>query len=203
MRTLIAVVVLLLTSRLAQAREQESRLALLGTAEAHGVGVDGASQTGLLGGGGLRYGFGLTNDLELGGVLLFGAGAPVDIDGVADASDRVGTLNASPMALSLAVDLRLSAGRSLSRAFVRTHPLVGLRLGLAGRYLSNQQLRIDGKGVSYPTTDLSVLPFVGADLGVEHRFAHHFVAGLVAGFTYGGERYAGAQLALELSWHWY
>lgn len=211
-RLIIAAIVLAvaaLTRHRAIAEEDEHRLAIAGAAQATAIGADGASTSGLGAGGRLRYGYGFTNTLELGVEAGAFAGSNFALAGaeLRDGANlaQTGTLWTDALAVELTADVRYSPGISVSRWFKDTHPLVGLRLGLVGRLLHHQTL-IDpmrDQTILMPSSDLTLRPLAGVDLGVERRFGRALVLGLAVELSYAGATYSGVTVAAECSWLWY
>ncbi|MGZ5152775.1 MAG: hypothetical protein ACXWC5_22365, partial [Burkholderiales bacterium] len=104
-------------------------------------------------------------------------------------------------AVNLGLDLRFIADVSVSRAFVRFHPFVGVRGGGLLRILSKQLLLDDQRYlILRPGDDVSLLPTVTGYVGGEYRIRRSWLVGLVGSFTYGTSSYYEATGSLELSW---
>ena len=186
---------------IAAADKDEWRYSLAATGSIASLDQADASASSLAGGGRLRIAFGLTNTIEVAGVLGFSKAGDVEWQNAFRNPQRA-NLFANVYASEGAIEARLVGGAELSRAFASTHPLVGLRGGLLVRVVADS-IFLDGMQRELPPrpdADTSLLPFVAAELGVEHRFNHWFVVGLVGDFTYAGSSYQAAGLSLELGW---
>lgn len=197
----------LVASSRADARDAEWRWSVgaLGVAASNG---DGAASPSL--GGTLRWGYGLSNNLELAGELRVSSHLGTADIGQAELPNPMtgletpGTLRASAITSEIAVAARYQFSVKHSLWFARTAPFAGVRLGLGARYLRGSYLADVGGARVFSVDDaVDVVPVVGGELGVQHRLSSTLALALVGGFTFGGSDYVGAQASLELGWFWY
>lgn len=211
-RPFLPAAVLLAISSPAAASAEEHRLSLTPAAGTLSVEVGGASEANLALGGQVRYGFGWTNAIEIGGSVRLGWAPAVSVAGATleeGGQAYTGTLLGSANALQVGADVRWYGTGKVSEWFRRTQPFAGVGGGVVGLIVYNQDLVEDdgmnaGIGlIEPPPADLVLRPFVAAELGVEHRVSRAFKIGVAFSTTYGGAALVAANASLELSFLWY
>jgi hypothetical protein len=193
--------------RAAAADREEWRYALSAAGAVMSLEQAGGSASPTTIGGRFRWGYGLSDLVELtlvdvgfataSGASYHGA-MSTDRHGMRQTGDLVGHL----YVIDLSVGARLIANGTLSSSLARVHPLVGARGGVLVRVLGSPQLLDECRDNLVPglSVDPALVPFVAGAAGVEYRFGPAVVLGLVADVAYGGSSYTAGTLNVELSW---
>ena len=195
-----------LAPRGAAADREEKRYTLSGVGSALSLEEAGGSASPMALGGRFRWGYGLSDVLELtlvdvGFATTSGAkyhgSTFMDPSGQAQTGDLFGDL----YLFDVSVGARLIVNGTVSSTLARVHPLIGARAGALVRVLGSTQLLDDQhQRLFRPSMDPSLIPFVAGAAGVEYRFGPSLVVGIVADLAYGGGSYTAGTLGLELSW---
>jgi hypothetical protein len=161
---------------------------------AEGVGLGYAAQG--------RLDYGLSNVLELGVVGSYAHASDIEVDGRA-VGGETGTLYADVSTFALGIEARWTPGLSVARAFERTSPYLAARAGAAFGLRTNQELFTPKSLLlSAPADDVSLTPWAGGALGVEHRFGDRLFLGGEVAVVLGGDDHL-LELGAEASWAWY
>jgi len=185
-----------------RADREEWRLSVGGSATSASMEDSAGHSTAFLAGGVASLSFGLTNAIELGVAAAVHYAPAVPFAGAVVDGDE-GTLVTSLLTNVVALEARWLGGVELSRVLWRTHPIVGVRLGVlgiwsSGRVVLDQERRLVDR---YDDT-FTVTPVLGAEVGVQHRLGTRFVLGGVATVE-AGPGYRALGVRLEASWHFY
>ncbi|SRR6266567_7591851 len=187
---------------IARGDEGEWRIGAGGGGAVANARLGGASGTGVGYVARGRVCYGVPNTFELGLVGSYSHASDIAFDGAA-LDGQTGNLFADLSEVSVGAEVRWTPGLGLARAFERTSPYVAARAGAALLMRTSQQLLTEsGQLLLEPKDDLHLAPFVGAALGVEHRFGDHFfVAGEISVSLGGDVRLVG--LTGDAAWAWY
>lgn len=193
---------LLLVAGLAHADDGEWRIAAGGGGSVTTASAGGAEGTGMGFEAHGRVGRGITNAVELGVAASYSDATDVAFAG-ATLDRQIGTLYADVHTVSLGIELRLTPGVALARAFERTGPYLAVRAGGAFGVRTNQQIFTGANLLlAAPPDTVELGIFVRGALGVEHRFGDHLFVSAELGAT----RTSGATLfdfTAEATWAWY
>ena len=185
----------------AGADEREWRLSVAGVVSDAMATNESAHGSGINPGARLRFGYGLRNWLEVGGTVGF-VWAPALVFPGTMIQGQPGSLHADIVAVELAGSVRLVADFPFARSFfARNRPFVDLRGGLLLEIMRSPKL-LDANNDIVLDLSQSVmpLPFVGVTVGIEHRFAGSWIAGVSFDYAYAGHQYQSLGANLELSW---
>lgn len=187
----------------AHADAQEWRLEITGSGLGVTTEASGVSAQAFAWGGRASLGYGLSNSIDLGVDVSFATASAVEWQG-AHVGPLSGNLFGDLYVAELAAGARWHAGVGVARAFEHLHPFAGLRGGVLFRGVVAQELlSAENLLITSPAADTQFLPFVGAQVGLEHRFGRGFFVGLLADLAYAGSDYSHVGVSLEVAWSWY
>jgi len=96
---------------------------------------------------------------------------------------------------------RLVADRWLSKDFLRWHPYVGLRGGLAARLLQSPQLfNSRGAPTGQQAGQFSLFPVLGVDAGIAYRWSASVEVGASLQATYSGDDRRVITSSFDIAW---
>jgi hypothetical protein len=186
----------------AGADQSEWRLGVAGGAVLTTATLAAAPGTGLGFGVRGRIGYGLSDSVELGGIVSYTDAEDICFEHAAMLG-QAGTLYANLSTIAAGAELRWTPGVGVARAFARTGPYLAARGGATLVITSGQQLFAPNNLLILDADDaLDVRAFGAAAIGLEHRFGDHlFVAAEIAATFMADARRIDS--TFELAWSWY
>ena len=196
-------------SATAFADDREKRISVIGDAALIALDAGGVGASTLATGARLRFAYGITHQFDLGTSLGFAARNGVQFPS-AQVDGAHGNLFFDVSTPELSVDARWTWGIGISKSFWQTHPLLGVRAGVQGEWLRNgilcDETKPTGECVGVPPNppdEFHTIPFVGAEIGVEHRIGTSWMVGLVGSGTVGTDEHRSMGVQLEVTRLWY
>lgn len=172
---------------------------VLGSATVRSSDIDA---TALTFGGRVRFGYGLLDPIEVAVAVGYVHADALKYPGFMHGQQK-GTLYPNFDAIDASVEVRWTLGVEITRWFDRTQPFFALRGGGLLALVHDQDLANDKEMVIERLDDaIDVRPFVGASVGVQHRFGDRITIAVLGDVALSTDyRHIGA--SVELDWSWY